>query len=452
MISKVRGAEEDIFNLFQDSSPKEWEPLQRAAARGDEALALRLIKAGAEIGTAMHRVVEGRHAKIVAALVKSGVPVDRIHRRNCCFDSTPLHIAANLSEPTMVLQLRRLLDPASAGGNTMVMEMMRSLTAQGASPLYIAARGGYVGVVRLLLENGCPPNVANRDGSTALHGAAYHGRIDTIDLLVRSGADLEAVGRVGTPLDYAAEAANTASIVALLRHGAAVEGDPDVSKNPLWRIVHSGRPTAEALLPLLRRGADVNALEQDDESILHRLCCKASIIPNVAEIVDLFLRWGADETIYSYDGGCPLNWLLEHNLPEAPNVGCVRRLLENAPADRDWRRRGFLVMCRAFPERVRINPTPAPGIDAPSPTTLGPEADPASPELPSTRRPKLEIAPTSGGGGGSGSGAPAGSGSDGGSASGTDTDRSPGGWDSAVAAWMTRTGEPAIFRRIVLFL
>lgn len=32
----------------------------------------------------------------------------------------------------------------------------------------------------------------------------------------------------------------------------------------------------------------------------------------------------------------------------------VRRLLENAPVDRAWRRRGLMVMCRAFPDRMQL--------------------------------------------------------------------------------------------------
>lgn len=32
----------------------------------------------------------------------------------------------------------------------------------------------------------------------------------------------------------------------------------------------------------------------------------------------------------------------------------VMKLLTNAPADRVWRRRGYLVMCRAYPDRMQL--------------------------------------------------------------------------------------------------
>ena len=37
------------------------------------------------------------------------------------------------------------------------------------------------------------------------------------------------------------------------------------------------------------------------------------------------------------------------------DVERVRELLANAPADRAWRRRGYLVLCRAHPDRVQQN-------------------------------------------------------------------------------------------------
>lgn len=450
-INKLRGAEESIFNLFKNSTRQDWAawlqvPLQHAAARGDEALALRLIKAGAAIGTAVHEAVQGGHVELVATFVKkSGVPVDRTDS----LGRNPLFVAATLGNAEMARCLLQLPDPDHRGEDEAATDMACSLTEKGTSSLYIAASRGFLDVMELFIENGCPPNLANSDGRTALHGAANKGQIDVIDLLARAGADLEAVGpiNVGTPLDYAGAAANAASIVALLRHGAAVEGDPSQTISPLWRVVFSGSPTTQALLPLLRHGADVNALDVDRESALHRLCYKATTIPNVVEIVDLLLRWGADETIDNYI--CtPLDWLSEHHPTEGETVRHVRRLLENAPADRNWRRRGFLVLCRAFPERVRLNPTPASGSDADGSIACGPAAGTNAPESRSSSRRKLEIPPTSGGGGNRG-GAPGGGGATG-EVSASDSE---GGWDSAVAAWMTKTGgEPAIFRHIVMCL
>lgn len=172
-------------------------------------------------------------------------------------------------------------------------------------------------------------------------------------------------------------------------------------------------------------------------------------IPNVVEIVELLLRWGADETLLSYDK-TPLSWLLDFNSTEAKSVKRVRRLLENAPADCAWRRRGFMVLCRALPDRVRLNLAPAAADSGADSGAHGAVTATMAPGPRTSRRRRLGVPAASGGGGG------------GASRSGTDSQQaeggkkielgSGGGWNSAVAAWVMGTGEEAIFRNIVMYL
>ena len=66
-----------------------------------------------------------------------------------------------------------------------------ALGPDGVSPLCAATIWGYDGIVRLLLDATCDPNVRNGDGmrSTALHAAASqeHGKI--VHLLLQAGAN-----------------------------------------------------------------------------------------------------------------------------------------------------------------------------------------------------------------------------------------------------------------------
>ena len=69
-------------------------------------------------------------------------------------------------------------------------------------------------------------------------------------------------------------------------------------------------------------------------------------------MVDILLRWGADETVVDTAGqsaidkiGSPLS--LQKRSKRNADVTRVRNLLENAPSDRAWRRRGLLILCRA---------------------------------------------------------------------------------------------------------
>lgn len=458
----VRGAEENVFNLVAHSSTSDawgqWlqAPLELAASQGDRALALQLVAAGVSFGTAVHAAIRGRHADLATDLLEKGAPTSATDRAG----KTPLHVAARLNNPAVVRSLLLLPNSNDDGDQVAaVAEMMGALTNKGLSSLYIAASKGCVEVLRVMIEHGgAHINIRNADGRTALHGAAREGKVEAIDMLVQAGADVEAVATriyIGTPLDDAASSANAASITALLKHGAAVESSADQPNSPLLRLVQTGRPTLEALLPLIHHGADVNSRDVDDETSLHQLCYRASTIPEVVEIVELLLRLGADETCLSYDV-TPLDRLLEHNSAEAESVNRVRRLLESAPADRAWRRRGFMVLCRAFPDRVRLNPAPRTDGGADS-RTHGAAAATKAFEPRSSRRRTLDV-PAAGGGDGGGSDSSTGS-SNGSSGSSEQAEGGSGreageggGWNRVVAAWVMETGEEAIFRNIVLFL
>eukprot|EP00903_Cladosiphon_okamuranus_P021605 g19866.t1 len=75
-----------------------------------------------------------------------------------------------------------------------------------------------------------------------------------------------------------------------------------------------------------------------------------------ADTVDYLLRAGADETIVDLEGRKASDVIgedLEDEDALAEYVEHVRELLANAPANRAWRRRGYLVLCRAHPDRVQ---------------------------------------------------------------------------------------------------
>jgi len=88
---------------------------------------------------------------------------------------------------------------AAAAGQISVVEFhindeetdLDALGDDGISPLCAATTWGHVGVVQLLLDASCNPNVRNGDGSssTALHAAACqeHGKI--VHMLLSAGAD-----------------------------------------------------------------------------------------------------------------------------------------------------------------------------------------------------------------------------------------------------------------------
>ena len=72
----------------------------------------------------------------------------------------------------------------------------------GVTPLSWAAFVGEVGIAELLIQSGADVNATNRDRGTALHGAAFFGQVEVAELLIGKGADTNARHESGDiPLD-----------------------------------------------------------------------------------------------------------------------------------------------------------------------------------------------------------------------------------------------------------
>lgn len=77
--------------------------------------------------------------------------------------------------------------------------------AAGGTPLIVATVTGQIEVVRFLIENGASLTVANNDGATALHTAAFFAHPEVVRLLIDHGAEVNAKNIRGeTPLDTVA--------------------------------------------------------------------------------------------------------------------------------------------------------------------------------------------------------------------------------------------------------
>src|SRR6185295_18643729 len=79
--------------------------------------------------------------------------------------------------------------------------------------------------LRFLLQRKADVNVPQIDGTTALHWAVRLDDLETVELLVRAGANVSAANRAGaTPMQLAALNGNAAIVETLVKAGA----DPNV--------------------------------------------------------------------------------------------------------------------------------------------------------------------------------------------------------------------------------
>jgi ankyrin repeat protein len=138
----------------------------------------------------------------------------------------------------------------------------KSQDAHGNSPLMYAAAVGSLESMRLLLEAGADPNVANAFAATPLMWCAGDAR--KVGLLLSKGAKVDVRSKLGrTPLLIA----------------AAYDG------------------AIEAARLLIQRGADVNARDKSGMSVLEQAASS-----NHIELVRLLLAKGADVNIVDEGG------------------------------------------------------------------------------------------------------------------------------------------------------
>lgn len=340
----LRGVESEVLDmLFETSTDEQWTemleaPLERAAFEGNEDIARKLIEAGAAMGCALHFSIRARRRKVAKFLLDlPGAPVNR----RGMYGDLPLCLAAEAGDEMMV----RSLILKGAG--------LHASDPEGRTALYIAARDGHEPVARSLFMAGAEVNTEYP--RPLVHPAAENGHVGILRMLIRSGVDVDArePNYEETALHCAASSGKTSAIEFLIEAGADLNARDAEGNTPLGHAVSVCK--REVVHTLLKRGADVNAPNEAEETPLRTAAANAGR-QGASGVVDLLLRSGADERRVAADGLTPMEVVgddVAGKDPVAEDVERMRELLEKAPADRTWRRRGLLVLCRAFPDRVQ---------------------------------------------------------------------------------------------------
>jgi uncharacterized protein len=180
------------------------------------------------------------HLDFIKLLIAKGADVNQ---RVCGVESTAEECKGDSTETRTNFTMQWLFEdgatPFLRAAQSGDVELMKLLLAHGANPkiytahdvtpLAVAAGIGWVeGVtfewspeqtteaVKMCLDLGIDPNVADDEGRTAMHGAAHKGRVEVIQLLADHGAKLDAhdggsrdsvngalLGKTWIPLDWA---------------------------------------------------------------------------------------------------------------------------------------------------------------------------------------------------------------------------------------------------------
>ncbi len=123
-----------------------------------------------------------------------------------------------------------------------------------------AVKAADVAAVRAMLTARVDVNMAEPDGTTALHWAADSDNTGLVELLVRAGANVRATNRYGvTPLWLACTNGNATTVVLLLKAGADPNTVLPEGETVLMTAARTGK--VDAVKALVEAGAAVNAKE-----------------------------------------------------------------------------------------------------------------------------------------------------------------------------------------------
>ena len=203
----------------------------------------------------------------------------------------------------------------------LVVAVLGSSALAGAAadaPLASAAQRGDRAAVRQLLDKKAGINVAQPDGTTALHWATYHDDLDLVSRLLGAGANVRAANRYGvTPLSIAAQNGNAAMITKFLDAGADVNAALPGGETMLMTAARTGK--VDAVRVLLTRGADLHAKEpRRGQTALMWAATEGHV-----QVIEALIEAGADFRTPLDSGFTPLLFAVRQG-----HIGAAKALLK----------------------------------------------------------------------------------------------------------------------------
>lgn len=178
--------------------------------------------------------------------------------------------------------------------------------------LHAAVRAGNLDEVERLVAEGAPVDARDDLGSTPLLDAAWAGKPEIADFLIRHGADVNARHREAgsTPLEYAVLTGRPAMVGLLLKSGARTAGSYREGQSVLH--IAAARGAAPIIELLLEAKADVQALDSNGNTPLD-----SAVLHGQTRAVETLLRYHANaKYVHPIDGRGALHEACMRGFPD----------------------------------------------------------------------------------------------------------------------------------------
>jgi ankyrin repeat protein len=331
-----------IAHTLPEVNQELYEPFYKACHKGDLVLVEQSLDQNIDVHrhspgfspaiagpSPIHIAASTGNVELAKVLLRYGARVNEKYEA----DQTPLHDAAFNNQPQMV---SFLLDSAAKPD---------SRDVSGYQPIHFACQKGNLEITNSLIKAGASVSCAANDGYTPLHFAVRDTEnMELIDLLIQSGAELEALTRptLGflklTPLGLACRRNKTKAIQKLISYGSRLDFgspwhqrpfiaalrtqkrsllenlrdqgvnvlriDPLSGSTALHTLVEVDKPDLDVVRLLVSWGIDVKAQNKNGEQALHL----ATNHPNQVHLLELLLELGADVNLIDNFGASAFDW------------------------------------------------------------------------------------------------------------------------------------------------
>jgi ankyrin repeat protein len=220
--------------------------------------------------------------------VRQLIQTEDVNRRSS-YTQTPLMIAAGNGWESIASELIKAgakLDEVDKNGDTAL-----NFSAEFENPR----------ITRLLLDAGANPDIQDKWKQTPLIKCTTKQNWGSALLLLEKKANVHLSSPSGTALHYAAGHGDIVSVNFLLKAGADVNATDHSGETPLI-VASQDFPHSFILTPLLNAGAHVNAQDKEGRTALSHAVNPLLNIP----LVELLMENGADPTLQDKGGVTPI--------------------------------------------------------------------------------------------------------------------------------------------------